>query len=353
MAVRSDSNRLMARLRWARLAVVFAACTGTGAAWGAPLVADAFTEAPAAVESQEAATLDLGASVPDLRLDLAAELPLFDGAIQSSTERFVRRDRGRNGTAQTQSSGLGLQFDPASADLARSNPVSAQALRDTLRSYLNVPVGAAPAEPSSQPGRGRGSDPSDRIDIGQGASDWLHEALQGVMTGILRRDVNERGEASFSLFGLGEFNLTLSGDGRTVTLSAGDASISTTTRAEDRGGRTAGAVPDSGSRAYVTEVPIGAAGAQRFHLTADDVFDRMLEISVNLATHPLTLLALALAVAYGILVQVMSNRARRRTRHRRHMHEPDPSALAEQPKRSRSRRRHSRHQSESPSTQRA
>lgn len=209
---------------------------------------------------------------------------------------------------------------------------SGQLVREMLRSYVNVTAAGGPAP--SAAGRGPRRAGEDSIDlVALLGAEWVQEAMRGVVGTVLRQEINDHGETTFSLLGFGNFSLFVSGDRSVISLAQADNVVA---RTEARDVRTQA----DERRPADSAVPLAFSDPERssaLHGHAS-LFERLLDLLVDLITHPLTLLGLAIAVSYWVIVRSFADRARRK------------GIRVEKAK---SKRRRRRSQSDSPAAQRS
>ena len=261
-------------------------------AWASPLPRDAAATQDGR-SGQRWSDADLALS--DARLDLAPE-----SGIASNQALLLGAQGGRH-------TGEGQPFDFGSG--SARNPAQFGSVHDTLRSFLNVRRGGGGAAPAKQ-SRGRNSPPDDPLafDLGLATNEWVRESVQGLTTSVLNLNVNERGQASFSVLGWGDFSVIVSADRSEIALtSAGDPIVTA-----QRAGQSS--YPGGGGySASYGNAPWGYAegGGAAPGPIGESPLKRAIELALEIASHPLSFIVYALIAAYALVWGVLSARAKR------------------------------------------
>lgn len=232
---------------------------------------------------------------------------LSDTGTLSSLRRPGERARG-NALSSGLAGGLeGLQpFDAATG---------AGSGIDAMRAFVNIepPGGGAKRTPQARsPGPGA-RNPLSGIDLGPQANEWVDDAFKGIVNSVLHFDPNDRGRASFSLFGLGDFGVTVSSDRSEVALVSGDDVLLRAQRAMHAPG-SAGSTQGN----YRSEVPgwegghRGASGNQLVYGVSP--LRQAIELALEIATHPISLLVYFIIAAYVTLWSLLKRHSRRKMR---------------------------------------
>jgi len=306
----------------ARAVVALAFGIGTLAsapAGSTPLTAD--SEFPAwAVQSLSTSDLAL----TDPRLDLSPEAPSASSQSQLLGTRQARVPA--TGSA-TPGFDFGLGLDPGSLGLGGTS-------HDTLRRLVNIQR-ASSATPGA-PARGRRGEPavdSPSLDLGRATDDWIRDSVREVLTSVLDLNVNERGNASFSFLGMGDFSVTVFAGGSEFALAAGDNVFIAGRRP---GGSALGASMAHGGRYSDPSWSFGGTPsgnrAAPVSSTGISPLKQALQLALEIASHPISFLVYVLVCAYALLWAALSSRTRRRRRvaHSAH-HQSGPRAPARSP----------------------
>ena len=221
----------------------------------------------------------------------------------------------------------------------RSTHMSGPGLADQLRYLVNVESGSG-----ATPAQGRGGNGGARadpaafagIDMGEAADQWLRDTVKSLVDSTLRLEVNERGRASFSVLGLGDFAFSVSADRSQIALTEGNEALFVVDRMPAANGRD----PASGA----PFVPPSAArpGSEQ------PAIKEMMELVADVASHPITLLLYCVVAAYLVLWGILSRQQKKSFAPApRYASATAPVVARERPEsrrqgRSRSHRRHSR-----------
>ncbi len=281
------------------LGISVLACAPAGST---PLAADS-----AAADRTQAAGVqrlsDLELVLTDPRLDLTPEAP-----TASSLTQLPGTNRSRTSATAPAGFDFGQGLDSGSAPLDGST-------KSVLRSVVNVQRsgGATPGVPT----RGRRGPANDSLglDLGLTSNEWIRDSVQEVLTSVLNLNVNERGQATFSFLGMGDFSVTASADRSEIALTAGDNVLITGHRsgASALGAGTAqgGRHPDPGWSFGGTPSggAMGPGGGMRV-----SPLKQALELALEIASHPISFIVYALIAAYALLWALLSGRTQRRRR---------------------------------------
>jgi len=202
--------------------------------------------------------------------------------------------------------------DTGNFDLSPVTQTPGGSMQDMLRGFITVRRNNAPVQSGPRRADNRTPD-SDAvgIDLGLSSNEWARESVQGVMDTVLRLNVNERGQASFSVLGLGDFSIIISADRSEIAFASKDDVIATARRTAD---------PASGGAR--SRVHPGAAGGfasplgsdlASFH-PAESLVERVLQLAWEIASHPLSLILYASILGYGLIWALLSSRAKRPAR---------------------------------------
>jgi len=210
------------------------------------------------------------------------------------------------------------------------------AVRDALRGYVNAPRGTAGPESGADRRRGPQGEPLGLagVDLGPAANEWIQETVQNILSSALRLDINERGQTSFSVLGLGEFSVHLSADRSEVALTSGDNVLVTAKRAPEAGGPGYGGTYGNGGwESGGTAITPGSSVA------GESPLRQALELAMELASHPLSFLVYGVILAYLLLWSILSRRSQPHRARQEQYFQPSPSRTTGTP-RPTSRRRH-------------
>ena len=241
-------------------------------------------------------------AVPSWILMSAEQLARTDPELEMSSRAIAF------GSARAGSSTFGLTgiLDEV-PDLGASD----RGLREQLRGIVNTQPG------SRGPGSGRqghGAPPSPwlaGIDAGAAIDEWVRETMQSLVHSTLRLDTNERGRASFSVLGMGDFSVTMSGDRSQLALSEGDDVLFVAQRSHPY------AAGSTGNRAAQSEAAFPFAGDSPHASLDPPALRQAIDLAVDVASHPLSLLFYCIAAAFLLLWSVLSHtKQKKRTRPR-------------------------------------
>jgi len=344
---------LRSQIRW--FSALFAA-TSLGCALQGAVAAPILTEPPGNSIAAGVATAEGIDSDGDVLTDLLSSEFVLSGsraeAFGSPVTVRVETERPTAGGKRATRAAPG-----STAALPAGAEDGSDAVAELARSYLNVaPRGRATAAPGSSvgPGTGPAGGPPDPDRV-----EWLRDALLQVVGNTLQQHVNERGEITFSLLGFGEFSLMVSGDRSIVSLTQGDNVLLVADRRNTTDSRAAQSGEPMTDLNAAPLTPVGrSATVDPQPEASSGLIQRVLDIMIELLTHPIGMLFVAVVIGLGLIAKIFSARGRRRRggRHRSRQRSPAPLETVPPPERSsRSRRRRSRGRShgESESTQRA
>jgi len=269
-------------------------------AHAAPISASPGTGAPDLAAPARPRMSESELVLSDPRLETTPDLSALSPSVDARTN-VLPRPGNRNPGVQGEWEGLGA------ADLGPG--LGGAAVRDALRGYVNV-LRSDEQSPRSGAERRRGPQGETLglagIDLGPAANEWIQETVQDILSSALRLDVNQRGQASFSVLGLGEFSVNLSPDRTEVAIASGDTVLVTAQRA-----------PEPGSNGYSGNAAGGGWSSGGTSITAgssvpgESLFRQALELALELASHPLSFLIYGLILTYALLWTVLSRRAQR------------------------------------------
>lgn len=213
---------------------------------------------------------------------------------------------------------------------------SSSSFADALRPLLNLNPRANEAGGSSATRRGR-RDEQDLVMSGTGLQDFMDEAIRGIVNSAVELRVDDQGRASFSLMGMGDFGIMVSGDRNEVALVSGADVLFTANRNPyPQSGAYVGAAPDHG--------PSGFAPASRPVDTRDgSPLHQAMELLSEIATHPLSLLVYVIVGAYVLLWNVLTAQRQARPQHAATFVRSDSTSHHHRASRSRRSRRSRRH----------
>lgn len=196
-------------------------------------------------------------------------------------------------------------------------------IRDALRGYVNLQrPSAVGGNGAGTPGRYPQQGPDwASTDLGTVANEWVEEAVQGMLTSVLHLDVNERGRASFSVLGLGDFSVLVSGDRSEIALTSGGEALLTAHRTvsvpEPSGDGQRGGY--GGSDWAFGGLPSGSPANSTAYV-GDSPLRQAMELMMELASHPLSLLIYCIVAVYAVVWSVLSREAKRPIRDQRPRH---------------------------------
>lgn len=252
---------------------------------------DAAQDPPSKIErpaDASALVTDLSSEALNSLLDVAGQ---HDAGGSFPMSRMEPHAAFRTGAHLAQSTG---DHDPASAALPYAS----------MRSLVNVLPGSTPAGTN---GPTQTSAAPVGPWLGQELNQWVHDAIEGMMNSALRLDVTNQGRVSFSLFGLGEFGLTVSGDRSAVALTFGDSEILSARNTVATAGGPVGAVSGGGG-----DLATPWTGGQRLTSTSalevESPLRRVMELVEEVITHPLMVMVGILTLAYALLWSILSRR---------------------------------------------
>jgi hypothetical protein len=176
---------------------------------------------------------------------------------------------------------------------------------DAFRSLVNLNPRASEGAANAVVRRG-GPAEQDFVMAGTALQDWADDAVRGLVNSAVELRVDEQGRATFSVLGMGDFGIVVSGDRNEVALLSGLDVLFTANRSPQSqvpgyGGTGSGYGPGDPRPAAR---PIDTTGGSPVH--------QALELLSEIATHPISLLVYLVIGAYVVLWQVMS--ATRHTR---------------------------------------
>lgn len=242
----------------------------------------------------------------------ATELVLSDPGLSMAPDPVVLTPLGNSRLGVLPQPGYRIQGAPGEWDgMGAVEPGGGLSLRDSLRSYVNVLRGSEPGQDSgAERRRGPQGEPLGLagVDLGPAANEWIQETVQDILISALRLDVNQRGQTTFSVLGLGEFSVNLSPDRTEVAIASGDTVLATAQRTPGPrpGGNGYGGNSD-GDGWYPGGMSITAGSS----LPGESPLRQALELALDLASHPLSFLVYGVILAYALLWSVLSRRARR------------------------------------------
>jgi hypothetical protein len=226
---------------------------------------------------------------------------------------------------------------PADWDTGGSFGMPAEAARsvsEQLREFVRVEPRRMGPGGSGRDGRPGQEAPGNALaDFSPATDVWVRETVESLINAALQVDANEAGRVYFSVLGLGEFSVTVSGDRSQVTLAEGDDVLLFAQRTEGPAHAGSGSAQvQSGYRSHSAIEPLDEKSQVR----------RAIELIADVAGHPVSLLAYCVAAAYVLLWSVLSQQQHRTRRARapavapEHVATLDPSAPVR--RRSKSRR---------------
>jgi len=275
-------------------------------AHAAPISANAGTEATDLAAPARPRLSESELVLSDPRLETTPDLSVL-GASVDARSNILSRPGNRNPSVPGEWEGMGA------VDLGSG--LGGAAVRDALRGYVNVPRGGE-SGPRSGTERRRGPQGETLglagVDLGPAANEWIQETVQDILSSALRLDVNQRGQTSFSVLGLGEFSINLSPDRTEVAITSGETVLVTAQRAPEPGGNGYGG--NSAGAGWSTGGTSITAGSS---VPGESPFRQALELALELASHPLSFLIYGLILAYALLWSVLSRRAQRHQMPRR------------------------------------
>lgn len=237
----------------------------------------------------------------------ASELALRDPRLEFSDEaasgfqqQLLGTHTGRRPRPDVHSFDLGRGPDSA------ANPAGSS-LHDVLRSFVNVRPDSAAARGGPPHARAR-APADDTFDLGLASNEWIRDSVEEVLTSVLSLNVNERGQASFSVLGWGDFSVVISDDRSEIELRAGDEAIVIAERTA-HGAQGSGAYPGG----YAEHHPSFGGGTRRNgEQRGESPLRRAVELLVEVASHPISFLVYALIGGYALAWGLLAGRANRR-----------------------------------------
>lgn len=171
---------------------------------------------------------------------------------------------------------------------------------EVFRSLVNVPKGG-PQSAARRPGATTEND-----FLGADARELIDDAVRGIVDSAIELRVNEQGRTTFSVLGMGDFGVMMSGDRNEVALVSGDDVLLTAHRMPHaQFGPGTGPSPfDARTSGHSTA---GPGGTGRDH-SLQQALDTLQEIAV----HPLSLLIYAIVGGFAVLWNIMSSQTERR-----------------------------------------
>lgn len=172
-------------------------------------------------------------------------------------------------------------------------------LADVFRPLINLNPRATEAGGRGQPQSGQRSD-QDIVMSGTGLNDLVEEAVRGIVSSAIELRVDDQGRASFSLMGMGDFGVMVSGDRNEVALVSGADVLFTANRTPyPQPGGYGGPGHDYG--------PAGlSAGTRPVDTRGESPLHQAMELLSEIATHPLSLLVYAIVGGYALLWNLLS-----------------------------------------------
>jgi hypothetical protein len=134
------------------------------------------------------------------------------------------------------------------------------------------------------------------VDMGETADQWLRDTVKSLVESTLRLEVNERGRASFSVLGLGDFALSVSADRSQIALTEGNDALFVV----DRMPATANGRDSASSPLYG-----GLPGARPD--SEQPAIKEMMALVADVAVHPISLLLYCVVAAYLLLWSILSH----------------------------------------------
>ena len=194
--------------------------------------------------------------------------------------------------------------DTATVDLL-ANP--ARPIQEQLRGILNVDSRSRPERSGPLARTPRSSHSvSDNFDFGISSNDWAREAMQTLLDMTVQSHVNERGQSSFSVFGLGSFTLSVSGDRSEISLSEDDHAWLTLRRTSTTGAGRDGA----GGELFGGAAGVPYGGSQ----IGLPPLRQAMEYVIEVASHPLSLLVYCIVAVYALLWSLLARQPKRQER---------------------------------------
>jgi len=177
---------------------------------------------------------------------------------------------------------------------------------DSLRGFVNVAPATSGRRANAGAARDPRNDPLAGIDLGPEAREWVQDAFKGIVDSVLQLDVNERGRASFSILGMGDFGLSVSGDRSQIALTLGDDLLLLAQRSQPAAGGAGSGQPQAG---------LAADGTWRVAAHDETPLKKAVELVMEIAGHPLSMLVYLLLAAYALLWSVLTRQPRNSAHH--------------------------------------
>jgi hypothetical protein len=182
-------------------------------------------------------------------------------------------------------------------------------VQDVLRAFVNVQRASASSAEEGTRSTARRDDLG--LNLGDTAFDWMRDPLMSILGSVLNLSVSERGQASFSILGVGDFSVNVSGDRSEITFTSGDDVLLTAHHRRPQ----ESSIDHRTFAAAGTLHPAAAGSAASLpgvEISAGSPIRKLLAVVVEIATHPLTMMVYAVAGCYLLLWIVLSARRRRR-----------------------------------------
>ena len=273
---------------------------------------------------------------PRTDADLALSDPRFDLLPETSPTGVQRQLAGVDASRRV------LSGDAHSFDFGQAAHPAGGSVEDMLRSFVNIrrDTRAEPAGASARRSKPQDADPLG-FDLGLASKEWIRESVQSVMTSVLNLNVDERGQASFSVLGLGDFSFIVSADRSEVALLSGDDVLVAAQRAAYPSPAGSGAQSAAHANEWIHGDSGTAAAGEVGHLS---LLRQAIEIALEIASHPLSFIVYALIAGYALVWGVLSGLAKRPLRaaagrRAARVHAIAHAAVNATPKRSRKRTR--------------
>jgi len=170
---------------------------------------------------------------------------------------------------------------------------------EIFRSMVNVPKGT-PRNTAPRPGGGS----EDGLPLGLEARELIDETVRGIVNSVVELKTNEQGRTSFSVLGMGDFGIMVSGDRNEVALVEGEAVLLTANRLPPSAQSAGASFQEMNTVAYL---PGGSASA-----TGEYSMQRLLDTVQETASHPLSLLVYAIVIVFVVLWNILSMQANQR-----------------------------------------
>jgi hypothetical protein len=155
--------------------------------------------------------------------------------------------------------------------------------------------------------------------LGTETQEWVEDAVRGIINSAVELRVNDSGRISFSVLGLGDFGVMVSGDRNEIALVSGEdvlfsAQRDPYPRLPPQG--TGNGTPGDGGFGGMPAGPATGSGG-------DSSLRQALDLASEIATHPLSLLVYAIVGAYALLWNILKAQGDRRTQTRLNGPRPD------------------------------